>query len=317
MRRFRFLRARPVHLVVTSSVVVMVSACVSTPGTVHLNAKAPPFDGHAALRYTVEATDFGPRPPGTRAHARLLRWLEGQLTGIDWQAQPFTADTPDGPIRMTNLIARFPGTGRGIIVVGGHYDTLTGRPHFVGANDGGSSTGMLLALAKHFQDHPPRGPSVWLVWFDGEEAIRAWVGHDHTYGSRELAQRWLADGTLARVRAVLVLDMIGDRNLDVARDTDATPWLMALVCRSARAIGVGPDFCVYPQEIEDDDTSFRAVGAPAADIIDFDYGPGNSYWHTDQDTPDKLSARSLRIVGSVVLATLHRLAKLPKRMPGT
>lgn len=287
---------------------LLLGACAHTPGAVHLNRKAPAFDGQLAYEYTLKATAFGPRPPGSAAHAHLLAWLEKELAGADTEAQRFTAQTPDGPIPMTNLIARFRGTAPGVIVLAGHYDTLSHRPNFVGANDGGSSTGILLALAKHFEAHPPRGPSVWIVWLDGEEAIREWVGNDHTYGSRELASRWLGDDTLGRIRAVLVLDMIGDRSLGVARETDTTPWLMNLVCREAHDIGAGAAFCNYELNIEDDDASFRAVGAPAADLIDFRYGPFNGYWHTAQDTPDKLSPESFRIVGSVVLATVRALA---------
>jgi len=289
---------------------LLAGGCAAPRGTVHLNGRAPSFDGHAAWRYAVRAARFGARPPGSPAHARLLAWLERRLdaAGIDRQAVAFTARTPAGPIAMTDLIARFPGKQPGTIVIGGHYDTLSGRPRFVGANDGGSSTGMLLALAEHFHRHPPQGPSVWLVWFDGEEAIRHWQGNDHTYGSRHLARLWRADGTLGHIRAVLVVDMIGDRHLDVARDTEATPWLMDTVCREARRIGAGADFCRYREAIEDDDTPFRAAGAAAADVIDFDYGPGNAWWHTDEDTVDKLSPRSFGIVGSVILATVRALS---------
>lgn len=287
---------------------LLLAACAHTPDAAHLNGSAPAFDGRLAYGYTAKATDFGPRPPGSAAHARLLAWLEHHLGGTHWMAQRFTAHTPDGPLSMTNLIVRFHGTGPGVIVIGGHYDTLSHRPDFVGANDGGSSTGILLALADHFRKHPPRGPSVWLVWFDGEEAIRDWVGNDHTYGSRTLARHWRSDGTAARVRAMLDLDMIGDRELGVARDTEATPWLMSLICAQAQRIGAGPYFCNYDEAVEDDDTEFRAAGMPAADIIDFHYGPFNSYWHTPQDTLGKLSPRSFDIVGSVVLATVHALA---------
>lgn len=288
---------------------LLLAACAHSPDGVSLNDSAPTFNGRLAYRYTAAVTRFGPRPPGSPAHARLLDWLEHQLAGTDWSTEEFTAHTPDGPIRMTNLIARFPGTGPGIIVLGGHYDTLSHRPHFVGANDGGSSTGILLALAAHFRKHPPRGPAIWIVWFDGEEAIRTWIGSDHTYGSRTLAQHWEKNGTAARVLAMLNLDMIGDRHLDVAHDTDATPWLMDLVCSQAQRIGAGPDFCRYSLAVSDDDTEFRAAGMPAADIIDFDYGPFNEYWHTPQDTLDKLSPRSFRIVGSVTLATVHAIAE--------
>jgi Zn-dependent M28 family amino/carboxypeptidase len=286
---------------------VALAGCANPSGTLQLNSRAPAFNGRLAYQYALKATAFGPRPPGSKAHAKLLAWLEGELAGSDWQAQTFTAHTPDGPTPMTNLIARFPGNQPGIIVIGGHYDTLAHRPGFVGANDGGSSTGILLALAKHFAAHPPRGPSIWIVWFDGEEALRRWIGNDHTYGSRELARRWQRNGTLKRIRAVLVLDMIGDRELGIIRETNATPWLMNLVCRQAKSIGAGAAFCNYRQAIFDDDMSFRAAGIPAADLIDFRYGPFNEYWHTNEDTPDKLAPASFHIVGAVVLAALRVL----------
>ncbi|MDN5864864.1 MAG: M28 family peptidase [Gammaproteobacteria bacterium] len=289
----------------------LLGACSSSANTLPLTAVAPDFNGRLAWQYTRKAVSFGPRPPGSQAHARLLEWLKNELDGIDWETQRFTATTPGGAIPMTNLIARFPGTERGVIVIGGHYDTLSNRPDFVGANDGGSSTGMLLALAKHFAAHPPEGPSVWLVWFDGEEAMRKWVGNDHTYGSRALVRQWQTDGTLARIRAVLVLDMIGDRHLNVAYSSTSTPWLMALVCRQARRIGAGATFCNYTKAIEDDDAPFRAAGVPAAVLIDFRYGLLNEYWHTSEDTMNKLSPESFRVVGAVVLATLHVLAGIP------
>jgi len=295
---------------------LLLAACAHSPDGVALNDSAPAFNGYLAYRYTATVTHFGPRSPGSAAHARLVTWLEHQLEGTNWSAESFTAHTPDGPIPMTNLIARFPGTRPGVIVIGGHYDTLSHRPDFVGANDGGSSTGILLALADHFHDNPPHGPSVWIVWLDGEEAIRSWVGNDHTYGSRTLAEHWEKDGTALRILAMLNLDMIGDRHLDVARDTDATPWLMDLVCNEAQRIGAGADFCKYSMAVGDDDTEFRNAGMPAADIIDFDYGPFNEYWHTPKDTLDKLSPRSLRIVGSVTLATVHALAERDRHNAG-
>ena len=302
-----YCRTLPRLLLTAVPLAVLFAGCAPTPETVGSNARAPAFNGELAYRYTAVATGFGPRPPGSKAHARLIAWLERKLAGSDWSAQRFTADTPDGPIPMTNLIARFPGSRPGVIVIGGHYDTLSHRPGFVGANDGGSSSGILLALADHFRTHPPQGLSVWIVWLDGEEALRRWVGNDHTYGSRYLARLWRADGTAEHIRAVLILDMIGDRDLGIARDSSATPWLMDLVCTEARRIGAGPYFCNYTEDVEDDDTEFRADGMPAADIIDFRYGPANAYWHTPQDTLDKLSPRSFRIVGSVVLATIHVL----------
>ncbi len=283
------------------------SAC-TVPGNLELNSKAPAFDGQLAYHYALKAAAFGPRSPTSAAHAKLLAWLEHELNGTAWRAQRFTAQTPDGPLSMTNLIARFPGKTPGTIVLAGHYDTLSHRPEFVGANDGGSSTGILLALAQHFRLHPPSGPSIRIVWLDGEEAIHAWVGHDHTYGSRHLAHTWTNNGSIEKIRALIVLDMIGDRDLGIARQLNGTPWLMDLVCSEAKRIGAGDAFCNYALDVSDDDHPFRTAGAPAIDLIDFHYGPDNAYWHTPQDTPDKLSPQSFQIVGAVVLATIKALS---------
>lgn len=305
----------PVRFAAACGLCLFVAGCAAGPPTPLLNGRAPAFDGELAWRYALTATAFGPRPPGSAAHERLLAWIERTLVGTDHGVYRFTAATPAGSIGMADVIARFPGTEPGVIVIGGHYDTLTGRPDFVGANDGGSSTGMLLALARHFRNHPPRGPGIWLVWFDGEEAIREWTGHDHTYGSRALARLWRSNDTSARIRAVLIVDMVGDRRLDVAFDTAATPWLMHRICAQAQDIGAGTAFCRYRLAVGDDDVPFRAAGTPAADIIDFDYGPGNAYWHTPQDTVDKLSPASFRVVGSVVLATVRSLSTPPVASP--
>jgi Zn-dependent M28 family amino/carboxypeptidase len=208
---------------------------------------------------------------------------------------------------MTNLIARFPGPSGRIVVVTGHYDTYS-RPglKFVGANDAGSSTGFLLQLARTLAGETRRD-SVWLVWFDGEESLVQWSGDDHTYGSRRLAEQWRRQGVLPHVKALLNVDMIGDAGLALLYDQNSTAWLRDMVWSIAARLGYASHFPRLPGAIEDDHLPFVAAGVPALDLIDFEYGPGNVYWHTGQDTVDKLSARSFEIVGRVVVETLRTL----------
>src|SRR5581483_12457443 len=206
-----------------------------------------------------------------------------------------------------NIIAKFPGAKPGVIVIATHYDTLYGRTDFVGANDGGSGTGLLLELANQLRGPGRPGYGVWLVWLDGEEAIREWTDTDSIYGSRHLAAKWQKDGTIKQLRAFLLADMIGDSDLSIERDTNSTPWLLDLVYQAATALGFQSHFFRRGQPVGDDHIPFAEAGVPVADLIDFDYGYANSYWHTSADTMDKLSPRSLEIVGNVLLETVAML----------
>lgn len=270
-------------------------------------ASLPHADGQRALQYTREVVAFGPRYVGSPGHAQTEAYLRQELKGDNLQEDTFTASTPAGSLRMTNFIAKFPGKKDGLIVVTGHYDTLYGRKDFVGANDGGSSTGLLLELARQLRGKKLDGYSVWLVWFDGEEAIRQWSPTDSIYGSRHLAANWAKDGTLKKIQAFLLLDMIGDADLNIERDSNSTPWLQDVIYRAATNLGHASHFFARATEIEDDHMPFARAGVPVADLIDYNYGPNNSYWHTPQDTLDKLSPQSLEIVGSVVLETIRLL----------
>jgi len=268
------------------------------------------FNGEAALEATRRVVGFGPRPAGSEALAGLRRWLIEQLRPLGCQVEQdsFTAQTPRGPAPMTNLIARFPGASGRVTVVSGHYETYH-RPglRFLGANDGGSSAGFLLELARAVSRRPRRD-AVWIVWFDGEESLVQWTGEDHTYGSRHLAAKWKADGAIRSLRALINVDMIGDADLGLVYELHSTPWLRELVWSAAARLGHAAEFSRTPATpIEDDHFPFLQAGAPALDLIDFDYGPGNSYWHTERDTIDKLSGRSFRIVGRVVLEALRLL----------
>jgi glutaminyl-peptide cyclotransferase len=274
----------------------------------------PAFDGRAALEATRRAVAFGPRPAGSPELAKLRATLLADLRTLKCQVEEdsFTAQTPLGPRAMTNIIAKFPGTSGRIVVVSGHYDTYQ-RPglRFVGANDGGSSTGLLLEMARALSGQPRRH-SVWVVWLDGEESLVRWEGSgersDHTYGSRRLAGRWRSDGTARQIAALLNVDMIGDANLTLLYDLNSTDWLRDLVWSAAARLGYAAQFPrVPPGAIEDDHIPFIEAGLPAVDLIDFDYGPDNAYWHTERDTMDKLSARSLETVGRVVLESIRAL----------
>lgn len=267
----------------------------------------PQFDGARALEYTREFVSVGPRWLGSKGHAKAEEFLERQFAKDNLEKDTFTASTPIGTVPMTNFIVKFPGKKDGIIVLASHYDTNYPLKNtgYVGANDGGSSTGLLLQLANSFRGHELDGYSVWLVFFDGEEAIRNWTDSDSAYGSKHLAAKWQKDGTLKRIKAFLLADMIGDRNLDVDRDMTSTPWLLNLVGQAAAKYGDQSYFFQRENSVGDDHTAFLKRGVACADIIDFDYGYENSFWHTPQDTMDKLSANSLTIVGDVFLETIH------------
>jgi len=266
------------------------------------------INGNHVMQYVKEVVAFGSRPPGSAAHAKLEQYIVGKLKGVDVEQDKFTAQTPIGKFPVDNIIAKFPGKKDGIIVVAGHYDTNYPLPKtYVGANDGGSSTALLLALADYFRGKPPEGYSIWLVWTDAEEAFVKWQGTDNDYGSRQLAAKWQQDGTAKKVKALLLVDMIGDADLDIEQDTNSTPWLSDLVYQAASNLGYQSHFYELKGAIEDDHLPFLKIGVPSVDIIDLDYGYNNVFHHTPADTIDKLSPQSLAISGDVVLETIRLL----------
>lgn len=272
------------------------------------NAPKPDINGGQILQYVKEVVAFGARPPGSPAHAKLEQYILSKLNGVEVEQDKFTAQTPVGKFPMNNIIAKFPGKKDGIIVVAGHYDTAyyLGK-NFVGANDGGSSTALLLALADQFRGKQLDGYSVWLLWTDGEEAFVHWTDTDSVYGARQLAQRWQQDGTAKKVKAFILVDMVGDADLDILKDTHSTPWLSDLVYQAATRLGYQSHFYEFQTAMEDDHKQFLADGIPSVDLIDFTYGYNNVFWHTPDDTTDKLSAQSLAITGDVVLETIQLL----------
>jgi len=272
------------------------------------NLPRPDINGNQVMQYVKEVVAFGPRPPGSAAHAKLEQYIVSKLKNLDVEQDRFTAQTPVGKFGFNNIIAKFPGKRDGIVIVAGHYDTLYSQPRsFVGANDGGSSTALLLALADQFRGRQLDGYSIWLLWTDGEEAFVKWTETDSVYGTRHLASRWQQDGTAKKIRAFILVDMIGDADLDILKDTDSTPWLSDLVYQAASHLGYQSHFYRFQTPMDDDHIPFAKIGVPVVDLIDFTYGYNNVFWHTPQDTIDKLSPQSLAITGNVVLETIRLL----------
>ena len=277
-------------------------------------ARKQHFDGAHALDYARQFVAIGPRWPTGPGHIKAEEFLRShfQRTHDQLEEDTFTADTPIGPVPMCNFIVRYPGKKPGVIVLGTHYETNYPLRNigFVGANDGAATTGLLMAIGDRLHAETAGGKkldgySVWLVFFDGEEAINTWSRSDSTYGSRHLAARWGRDGTLGQIKAFMLADMIGDKDLDIQRETNSTAWLVSLVGQAANKFGYDRYFFQREMAVEDDHLPFVERGVPSIDVIDLDYGPNNSYHHTAQDTMDKISARSLTIDGDVFMETIR------------
>src|SRR5882672_10764421 len=246
---------------------------------------------------------------GSENHKKFENYMTSHLKGDQVEDDAFTADTEEEKYAVRNFIATYPATKDGIIVILGHSDTNYPLRNigFVGANDGGSSSAMLLEYANQLRGKKRDGYSVWLVWTDGEEAVREWAETDSLYGSRHLAEKWEKDGTLKKIKALLLMDMIGDADLNIERETNAPAWLSDLVYQAAERGGVQSHFYARSAAIEDDHLPFVKRGVPSIDIIDLDYGYSNVFHHTAQDTLDKLSPRSLEIVGNTTLEAIRML----------
>jgi Zn-dependent M28 family amino/carboxypeptidase len=266
------------------------------------------FDSNRAWEHVRKQVSFGPRPSGTPAIAETRRYIIEQLkaAGIDSREQMFIGMTPLGEVSMANVIATIPGKRRERIAIASHFDTKLYREfRFVGANDGASSTAALLELGRVLKQRPNEF-SIELLFLDGEEArMTEWRGLDNTYGSRHYVQTAQTDKSLATLKALVLLDMIGDRDLQIRRDANSTPWLVDTVWAAAAKIGHAATFSNELTTVEDDHVPFLRAGVPAVDIIDLD----NPTWHTAQDTLEFVSARSLQIVGDVVLAALPEIEK--------
>ena len=277
-------------------------ACVSA------QPAAPAFDGQRALDHVKRLVAIGPRVAGSSGSEQAQNYILNQMKalGLPVREQRFTAKTPVGPVRMTNLRVTLPGAAAaGRLLLAGHYDTkLFQDSVFVGANDGGSSAAFLIEIARVLKER--RNPlSIELVFFDGEEAIVDWhKDNDHTYGSQYYVDAARSDGTLKDIRALILVDMIGDRDLRILREPRSTRWLTDVIWQTAKQLKRG-EFVDEEFEVEDDHIPFLQAGVAAVDLIDLDYPD----WHQPGDTVDKLSAASLQAVGDVLLAALPEIEK--------
>jgi glutaminyl-peptide cyclotransferase len=264
------------------------------------------ISGAKALAHVQRLVDFGPRPSGSEAIEKSRRYIEDQLRRSGWHVtrQAFTDDTPRDKVQFVNLIAQFPGQGNAtpLFLLCSHYDTKTfDAIKFVGANDGGSSTGLLLELARVIGQHPNLAAKVELVFFDGEEAYDHFSDTDGLYGSRYYAKHL---GSGRQFRGGILFDMVGDRSLEITLPADSPSEMARDIFEAAEALKLRSYFTYLDREMIDDHSPLNAIGVSTIDVIDFDY----PWWHTAGDTMDKISAQSLQIVGSVALHYLSEVA---------
>jgi glutaminyl-peptide cyclotransferase len=263
------------------------------------------FDSTKAFEHLRQQVAIGPRPSGTAANVKNRDYIKAQMAalGLKTVEQPFEGATPLGPVKMVNLIATIPGQRPDRIVLASHFDTKLFRDiRFVGASDGASSTAALSELARVGKARPQLPFTIELLFLDGEEAVVEWAGTDNTYGSRHYVDAARKSGSLKSLRALILLDMIGDRNLTIRRESNSTRWMTDIVWGVARRLGHRA-FMDEETTVEDDHIPFLKAGVPSLDIIDLDYPA----WHTAQDTLDAVGARSLQVVGDVVVAALPEI----------
>jgi hypothetical protein len=306
---------------VTSTCARTIPANISADGTTAPSASPvaptpeqatppPEFNASRTMQYVKEIVAFGPRPIGSKNHNKVEVYILSHLKGAEVDKDDFEVTAPEGRFPIHNIIAKFPGTRDGIIVIASHYDTNwpLRNTNYVGANDGGSSSALLLEIANQVRGKKRDGYSIWLLWDDGEESLQMpWNDPESLYGVRHLAQKWQEDGTLKKIKAFVLEDMVGDADLNIERVTNATSWLEDLVYQSASQLGYQSHFFARAISVEDDHQAFLSRGVPSIDLIDLEYGYNNVFHHTTQDTLDKLSPKSLAIVGTVTLETVRLL----------
>jgi glutaminyl-peptide cyclotransferase len=266
------------------------------------------FDGAKAYEFTGKVVGFGPRPPASEALHRTQDYIRGQLQsfGCTVEEDDFHASTPVGELAMKNIVGKAAGEGKGILLLLTHYDTLH-MDNFVGAVDGGSSAGLMLEMARLMCAQEKQPNSVWIAFVDGEEALVNWhADNDNTYGSRQMAAKLAASGDLKRIKALVLADLIGPKNPRFKKDTNSTPWLTNLVWGVAARLGYRDIFVSEADAIDDDHLSFLHRNVPAVDIIELD---DYKYWHTPEDTIDKVSPRTLSIAGHVIVESVNELQK--------
>ena len=274
--------------------------------------KTDGFDGKLAYDQVAKQVSFGPRPPGSAAISKLQDYLVSELKsyGCQVDTDSFSADTPDGRVPMKNILVKIPGKEQGIILLGTHYDTKK-MANFVGADDAGSSTGVMLEIARLLCSQPAQKYAVWIAFFDAEEAFNTeWQDPDNTYGSRQMAAQLAQSGQLPKIKAFILADLVGGKTPHFRREAGSTKWLADLVWATGQKLGYGDVFVAdTTTEISDDHFSFTKRNVPSVDIIDLDAAHDVPYWHTPQDTLDKISPKTLAIVGHTILVSVQELQK--------
>jgi glutaminyl-peptide cyclotransferase len=282
------------------------------------------FSGEAAYNLTKQYLEVAPhRWIGSPGHAKAEEFIKAhfkeEAAKGNFETDTFTASTPAGLLTMSNFIVKYPGKKDGIIVIASHYETNYWLKdiNFVGANDGACTTAILIELGNYLRTHPPQGYSVWLVFDDGEEAIKSWTATDSLYGTRHLAAKWSADGTISKIKAFMVADMIGAKDLNIDHDDNSTPWLLDMLKVAAKNTGHSNYIFKRETQVEDDHVPFARRGVPVLDLVDIDYGPPTQerpeggYHHTALDTIDKISPHSLQISGDLFLEMIRLIDQRP------
>jgi len=276
------------------------------------NVTAPAFDAERAWKGLLHQVELGPRPAGTPENERCRAWIESELSGIGLapQRETFRDMTPAGELEMANVWAELPGTdpAAGWIFIGSHFDTKRMPFRFVGANDGASSTAVVIEIARVLAQGPKRAMSYRFVFFDGEEAVRQeWIGEDNTYGSRHHVKVLQKNGRIESLRALVLLDLVGDKDLKLTNDTLSDRRFQEIFAKAARDIGLGRHVGGKSMEVRDDHVPFLLARVRCVNLIDFEYGPNNTYWHTDKDVVENCSKESLDAIGKITLRGLADL----------
>jgi len=277
--------------------------------------RLPPEAGIRMLAYTSEFVKIVPRDSGTLGTAKASKWLAQEIRrmGLEPRADTWTENTPFGPKTFCNIYVDIPGDTPSVVLFGSHYDTKAGIGEgFQGANDGGSSTGVLLALAEHLAERKPRlRHTVRFAFFDGEECFGdTYRDNDGLHGSRRMAAQFVRDRVEMPLVAAIVLDMVGDRDLKLEIPRNVTPWLARIALEEGAARPEAADASLASAIIIDDHLPFILGRFSAIDLIDFEYGSGpgrHDYWHTMEDSIDKISPDSLYKSGALALAMLARI----------
>lgn len=307
-------------LIAPLTALALIAALALSPA---MHAQDHAVSGQTVLRLTQEYVNAAPKryvgsPGHAAAEAFIKDHFKPEAAKGNFIDDPFTARTPIGPVAMHNFIVKFPGKKDGIIVLASHYETNYPLKdiNYIGANDGACTTALLIALGQYYRTHPPQGYSVWLLFDDGEEAIGndGMVGSDQLYGVRHIAAKWSGDGTLGHIKAFVVADMIGWKQMNIDRETNSTPWLLDLLAKAGKDTGHSSYLFKITNTIDDDHIPFKERGAPVLDVIDYEYGtPSNpeAYHHTAQDTMDKLSATSLQVSADLFLDLVKLINEHP------